>query len=222
MSIATNVNRTICFAILVIAGLAIPANVNAQVVRFNSNVGSFDVQLFEDATPQTVANFLFYLNNGDYTNSLVHRLDSDFVLQGGGFFPDGSAITTAPPVINEPGISNTRGTIALARQSGDPNSGTSQFFFNLEDNLFLDSVDEGFTVFGEVLGDGLDVLDEISELSIVDANGGVPGPFGELPVFDVNAPLTVDNLVIFESVVVVPEPSSLALLLVSGTLLACR
>ena len=195
---------------------------DAQIARFDSNLGSFDVQLFGDQTPATVANFLFYINNGDYVDSIIHRSVPGFVVQGGGFDSSLSPITTAPPVVNEPGISNTRGTIALARVGGQVNSGTSQFFFNLDDNSFLDGVDEGFTVFGEVLGDGLDILDQINELSIANLGGAL----SELPVLDTALPpvLDPDEVVVFSSITIVsvPEPSCLGLLLIAGSFSAVR
>lgn len=195
----------------------------ADVVRFNTNIGSFDVDLFEVATAQTVTNFMHYLDNGDYTQSIVHRSSPGFVIQGGGFYTDGAPVTTIAPVTNEPGISNLRGTIAMAKIGGDPNSATSQWFFNLNDNTFLDSDNGGFTVFGQVLGDGMDIVDQIASLDIVDANGGNPfGPFGELPILDSSLLTLQDNLVVIHSIVVVPEPTGLSLLLISGALLVCR
>lgn len=214
--------HTLLCAFVTLIGVALPMKLDAQIARFDSNLGSFDVQLFGDQTPATVANFLFYINNGDYVDSIIHRSVPGFVVQGGGFDSSLSPITTAPPVVNEPGISNTRGTIALARVGGQVNSGTSQFFFNLDDNSFLDGVDEGFTVFGEVLGDGLDILDQINELSI--ANLG--GPLSELPVLDTALPPDVDpdEVVVFSSITIVsvPEPSCLGLLLIAGSFSAVR
>jgi cyclophilin family peptidyl-prolyl cis-trans isomerase len=126
-----------------------------------------------------VENFLRYVNNtdfaGNYDNSAFHRLDKGFVLQGGGFkFNDAGtttaaafpAITDFPPVVNEPGISNTRGTIAMAKLGGNPNSATNEFFFNLADNggappNGLDFQNGGFTVFGELTASGQAVVDDI-------------------------------------------------------------
>lgn len=158
------------------------------VVVMETNVGPIVLELFAQPTddPQllrngetgpvdtsgTVENFLGYVNRGDYQNMFFHRLQTDFVLQGGGFttatgnVADIGAIGAVPPgptIPNEPGVSNKRGTIAMARGSG-VNSATSEFYFNLSDsNTFLDTVNEGFTVFGRVLD--LATIDQIAQLS---------------------------------------------------------
>jgi cyclophilin family peptidyl-prolyl cis-trans isomerase len=115
--------------------------------------------------PLSVRNFLGYVNSGAYRNSIIHRSIPTFIVQGGGYVVNGLASTLAnpanavtevvesPPVLNEfsVGRSNTRGTLALAKLGGNPNSGTSQWFFNLGDNASnLDAQNGGFTVFGEV------------------------------------------------------------------------
>jgi cyclophilin family peptidyl-prolyl cis-trans isomerase len=161
-----------------------------SIVRFNTNEGPIDVELFDKQTPLTVANFLNYVTGGDYTTSIFHRLVNNFVLQGGGFKfnpngVDGSSldpITTDPPVLNEPGISNQRGTIAMAKLGNDPNSATSQFFFNLGDNSAnLDNQNGGFTVFGHVTS-GMEVVDKLATYSVFD-QGGV---FNEIPLQNYN------------------------------------
>ncbi len=195
----------------------------ATVVRMETLLGTFDIDLFEDATPLTVANFLEYMNAGDYDGSIVHRsaltqLGAPFVIQGGGFFLDGDAIAEIPeldPVMNEPGISNLRGTIAMAKLSGGPdpeNSATSQWFFNLGDNSFLDGQNGGFTVFGEVLGDGMDVVDAIAGLQRWNASLLNPA-LDEIPLIDYSGvgPITGD-LVLVTSVTLVPEPGTALLL----------
>ena len=219
-----------CFSLTLVAFAAQVADFQtsaclADTVRFNTNVGSFDVDLFEDTTPQTVMNFLFYLNRGDYVGSFIHRSDPGFVVQGGGFYPDGSPIATVAPVINEPGHSNLRGTIAMAKLAGDPNSATSQWFFNLSDNVGLDTNNGGFTVFGEVLGNGMDIVDQIAGLDIVDGSGGNPSsPFGEIPVLDGSVtPFTfTNNVVVVQSIVAIPEPSGISFLLLTSALLLSR
>jgi len=162
--------------------------------------GAVEIELFDEATPGTVANFLKYVNDGDYANSFIHRSVPDFVVQGGGYFfvgPGAEPILTNAPIKNEPGISNVRGTIAMAKQAGDPDSATSQWFFNLEDNSAeLDNTNGGYTVFGQVTGDGMKVIDRIADLPVW--NAGVP--FAELPLIDYQrgAPVTRDNLVMIE------------------------
>lgn len=170
------------------------------VISLNTNFGPVLFELFEDATPITVQNFLNYINDGDYINSFFHRSVNNFVIQGGGFTTTSTTFTstaqfgsvpTDATIQNEFGISNTRGTVAMAKLGGDPNSATSQFFVNLSDsNTFLDSVASGeFTVFAQVLG--LTNVDAIAALPIDTSNGS---PYGELP-------LSVDNqLVVVQSV----------------------
>ena len=119
--------------------LAVPSAKADSVVHFRTSLGSFDVQLYDTATPVTVANFLNYVNNGLYQNAIVHRSVNNFVIQGGGFSYDQPQVEPSnfpgipifSPIINEadPARSNLRGTIAMARTS-DPNSATSQFFIN--------------------------------------------------------------------------------------------
>ena len=162
------------------------------VVSVNTNFGAIVIELFEEETPGTVDNFLTYVNDGDYLNTFFHRsADSggnDFVIQGGGFATTSTSFTsvdqftriaTDPPIVNEPGISNLRGTVAMAKTS-DPDSATSQFFVNLSDsNTFLDSPSNsgGFTVFGQVLD--MTNADTIAALPIDSDN---PSPYGELPL----------------------------------------
>jgi VCBS repeat-containing protein len=163
------------------------------VVSLNTNFGAIVIELFDDETPGTVANFLNYVNDGDYINSFFHRSaklqnGEDFVIQGGGFKTNSTTFTntsqfsnvpTDPPIQNEPGISNKRGTVAMAKTS-DPNSATSQFFVNLnDDNDFLDDPNNsgGFTVFGQVLD--MTIADTIADIPVRTNNSA---PYGELPV----------------------------------------
>lgn len=133
-----------------------------DLVCFETNMGEFCVRLFPEDAPQTVANFLKYVNDGDYDGTFFHRSVPGFVLQGGGFkFVDNfgaSEVPKDPPVVNEFKRSNTRGTLAMAKADGNPNSATSEWFINLADNgpagpdlPGLDSQNGGFTVFGEVV-----------------------------------------------------------------------
>ena len=122
-----------------------------------------------DITPKTVINFLNYLNKGAYTNTIFHRSVSGFVVQAGGYqLQNGKIVDTPndPPVVNEYNQSNLRGTIAMAKLGGDPNSATSQWFFNLADNSAnLDKQNGGFTVFGKITNQsGLDVMDKIAKV----------------------------------------------------------
>lgn len=190
-------------------------------VTFETSLGNFDVDLFDEETPATVQNFLNYINDGDYLNSIVHRsaklqTGGDFVVQGGGFRTDLTRIPTDPPVMNEPGISNLRGTIAMAKLGGDPNSATSQWFINLGDNSFLDSEMSGaFTVFGEVVGDGMDIVDAIADVDRFDIRSIDPvdfGAFNEIPLrnYTETDPLTTpttDQLIVVHSISVKTSPN---------------
>ena len=170
------------------------------VVSLNTNFGPIVIELFEQDTPGTVANFLNYVHDGDYLNSFFHRSVTDFVVQGGGFTTTSATfggtsqfteIATDAPILNEPGISNLRGTVAMAKLGGDPDSATSQFFFNLsDDNTFLDLPEnDSFTVFGHVLD--MTTVDEIAALPIDSSNDS---PFGELPLSSDNQLAVIQSI----------------------------
>lgn len=161
-------------------------------VTVNTTYGSFQVELFNSATPQTVANFLHYVNANAYNNSIFHRSVPGFVLQGGGYTSSSptftntsqfTAITTNGTTPSEAGIKNTSGTLAMALSSG-PNSGTDQWFINLADNPFLDDASDGgpFTVFGKVLGNGMQIVDQMAGLPTQNQGGA----FTNLPVDTAN------------------------------------
>lgn len=129
-----------------------------QAVRMVTNKGNIDIVLYPTLTPLTFANFMAYVNAGDYNGSVFHRNSPGFVLQGGGYKPNAGGLDYFDEVNrraspqNEPGISNIRGMISLAKGS-DPNSGTHDFFINLGDNFGLDAVSNGaFTAFARVAG----------------------------------------------------------------------
>jgi len=166
-------------------------------------LGDIEIELFDEVTPGTVENFLNYVNDGDYEDSFVHRSVPGFVIQGGGFtFEAGQAvpIPADPRIENEFNRSNVRGTIAMAKLGGDPDSATSQWFINLADNSVNLDGDDGqgggfFTVFGQVIGDGMEVADAIAALPRVDAGS----PFSQLPVIDFSGgELIRENMVIAE------------------------
>lgn len=142
---------------------------SATVVEIRTNMGNISVNLFDEDTPETVENFLEYVNSAAYTNNVIHRSEPDFVIQAGGFTYNNDLpldnVATGTPVTNEPVLSNVRGTLSMAKQAGNENSATSQWFINLDDNSEnLDVQNGGFTVFGQVIGDGMDVVDAISAL----------------------------------------------------------
>jgi peptidyl-prolyl cis-trans isomerase A (cyclophilin A) len=137
----------------------------AQTVRLSTSAGDIVVELERERAPKTVENFLQYVRSGHYDGTVFHRVISNFMIQGGGYKVDLSEKPTRAPIPLESrtGLSNVRGTLAMARTS-DPNSATAQFFINVGDNLFLDqaraSDGNGYAVFGKVVG-GLDVVDKI-------------------------------------------------------------
>ncbi len=171
------------------------AALQAQNVRFHTNLGDIDVTLTPDVAPLTVANFLNYLNSGAYTNTIFHRSVSGFIIQGGGYTLGNPpvAITQNAAVQNEFNVSNTRGTIAMAKLGTDPNSATNQWFFNLADNSSnLDNQNGGFTVFGKISNNAsLTVMDRIAALPVINNTS----PFDQLPVYNYNGTLSTSNYV---------------------------
>ena len=123
--------------VLAMVALLSPSKSDATVVEFQTVLGNFQVNLYDNDTPTTVTNFLDYVNNGAYTNAIMHRSVPNFVVQGGGFRFDttwpATSIAANPAIVNEPEFSNIRGTIAMAKTS-QPDSATNQWFFNLSDN----------------------------------------------------------------------------------------
>jgi peptidyl-prolyl cis-trans isomerase A (cyclophilin A) len=176
----------------------------ATVVRFETSLGTIHARLYDAAAPISVANFKNYANDDRWDGTFIHRSVPGFIVQGGGFSLTPSIfqttnVTTFAPIQNEFGISNLRGTIAYAKLGGDPNSATSQWFFNLNNNSAnLDNQNGGFTVFGRVLGNGMSVVDSIAALPRVNAGGA----FTDLPVTDINKVVEQQNVFNSEAVVV--------------------
>jgi uncharacterized protein (TIGR03437 family) len=156
----------------------------AQIVRFRTNLGDIDVTLLPSSAPKTVANFLKYVNRGSYNNSIIHRSVRNFVIQGGGYQLQNNArveIKDDGKVANEYSVPNTRGTIAMAKLGGDPNSATTQWFFNLGNNNGLNTDNGGYTVFGRVNNSaGLAIMDKIAALPIVQ----LAAPFDTIPLIN--------------------------------------
>ncbi len=150
---------------------------DAPQVKIQTNHGDIIVELDVEKAPKTVANFLSYVEDGFYTNTIFHRVIDGFMIQGGGFTPRFERKPTQPPIINEAdnGLKNDRGTIAMAR-TAEPHSATAQFFINVVDNHFLDHSAKtprgwGYTVFGKVVK-GMNVVDTIRAIPT-----GPGGPF---------------------------------------------
>ena len=165
--------------VLCAALMAAPAL--AQKVRLATNMGDIVVQLEPEKAPKTVENFLQYVKAGHYDGTIFHRVIADFMIQGGGMKPDMSEKPTRAPIPLESrnGLSNQRGTLAMARTM-DPNSATAQFFINLKDNNFLDQANSrdgnGYAVFGHVVA-GMDVVDKIKAVPT-----GNKGPHQNVPL----------------------------------------
>jgi peptidyl-prolyl cis-trans isomerase A (cyclophilin A) len=173
-----------------------------EVVCFKTNMGEFCLRLFPEDAPQTVANFLKYVNDGDYDGVVLHRSVPGFVVQTGGYrFDNQVGFTTIPKdanVVNEFKRSNTRGTVAMAKLGNDPNSASSEWFVNLVDNTTaednLDIQNGGFTVFGEVVI-GMEVVDNISRLPTRDISGIFGAPFERTPMLGYDNFFTSDYFV---------------------------
>ena len=156
------------------------------IVRVSTSVGDYSIELLDETAPATVQNFLNYVRRNDYDGTYLHRVVDGFVVQGGAYrfqpFVGPIDIPQDPPVVNEFNVSNTRGTVAMAKFEDAPDSATNQWFVNLADNTSLDTTNGGFTVFGTVLGDGMITLDAIDAL-----------PFVSLGLKAPNAPYTTAN-----------------------------
>jgi len=157
------------------------------ILVIKTNKGVIEVELFSDKAPASVKNFLDYVDAGHYDGTIFHRVITGFMIQGGGFVPDGQQKPTKPPVKNEAnnGLKNTRGTLAMARTQV-VDSATSQFFINHADNAFLDFKNEtpqgfGYCVFGRVVS-GMDVVDAIANSP---KGAKTPGVFQDRPKDDV-------------------------------------
>jgi cyclophilin family peptidyl-prolyl cis-trans isomerase len=141
----------------------------ATQVKFETNQGSFTVELYLEKAPVTVANFVQYVKDDFYKKTIFHRVINGFMIQGGGFERDLFEKNTRAPIKNESdnGLKNKTGTLAMARTL-DPNSATSQFFINLNDNVFLDYTSPepekiGYCVFGKVVN-GMEVIKKMGRV----------------------------------------------------------
>ncbi|WP_289156587.1 peptidylprolyl isomerase [uncultured Pseudoalteromonas sp.] len=178
----------------------------ATIVEMQTSHGVIELNLFDQQAPNTVANFLSYIEDDAYNQTVIHRSVSDFVIQGGGFtFTDELVpITTKSAVVNEPVLSNVKGTIAMAKLANDENSATSQWFFNMVDNSeALDTQNGGFTVFGQITAQSQATLDNIAGLVHC----------GDIPLVDITSEqcsssdvaLSSANFVTINSVVVLDD-----------------
>jgi cyclophilin family peptidyl-prolyl cis-trans isomerase len=157
------------------------------MIRFETSLGDFTIELFEKEAPESVANFVRYVEESFFDGTIFHRIVPGFVIQGGGFTEDMTQKRTKPPIKNEAdnGLKNKRGTLSMAR-TNDINSATSQFFVNLKDNDFLDHSrgNFGYAVFARVT-DGMDVVDKIAAVETGRKRG-----FDDVPV----TPITMKSV----------------------------
>ena len=155
------------------------------MVKLETSQGTIGIELDAAAAPKTVANFLQYVRDGHYDNTVFHRVIGNFMIQGGGFAPGMKQKPTREPIANEAdnGLGNKRYTVAMAR-TGDPHSASAQFFINVADNDFLnfrsaDASGYGYCVFGKVVS-GTDVVDKITGVRT-----GTKGFHQDVPMDDV-------------------------------------
>jgi len=167
------------FVFLLFSPLAHAAN---PIVEFETNQGNFKIELYPDKAPKTVSNFLYYVDNGFYKETIFHRVISNFMIQGGGFTREMLEKKTQPPIANESnnGLVNSAGAVAMAR-TNDPNSATAQFFINLIDNNFLNYTSPepssvGYCVFGKII-EGMNVVHKIGQLPTGNSRG-----FSDVPI----------------------------------------
>jgi peptidyl-prolyl cis-trans isomerase A (cyclophilin A) len=183
------------FAMACIATAAAPASAGTRV-RVTTNVGAFVIELEDERAPFTVANFLRYVREGYYRQTVFHRVIAEFMIQGGGYGTDYSQRKAHDPIPNESGngLVNIRGTVGLAR-TANPHSGDAQFYVNLVDNTDLNPLPSrwGYAVFGRIV-EGMDVIDAIGVTPT-----GARGPFAA------NVPL---KPVVIEDASVLGEPAA--------------
>jgi peptidyl-prolyl cis-trans isomerase A (cyclophilin A) len=180
MKTTVQARRALRFAagLAIAACLATPAF--AQKVKLATSMGDIVIELDAKKAPKTVDNFLQYVKAGHYNGTIFHRVIPNFMVQGGGMQPDMKEKTTRPPIPLESrnGLSNARGTVAMAR-TAVPDSATAQFFINVKDNAFLDQPNSrdgnGYAVFGKVVK-GMEVVDKIKDVAT-----GSRGPHQDVP-----------------------------------------
>jgi len=204
--------RLLDISILIAASLA--GQVPDPTVRMKTNLGDIDVTLLPGVAPLTVANFLKYKDKGAFNNTIFHRSVPGFIIQTGGFTLSGNnfvEIPQDPPVRNEFNISNTRGTVAMAKLGTNPNSATNQFFFNLGDNSAnLNNQNGGFTVFGRVANAASQaVVDRIASQPV--PSGIFQSPFDAMPLFNWRGgSVSASNIIVIQSVTSLDPPPSIS------------
>ncbi len=160
---------------------------NLKII-IHSSAGKMTAELYPELAPQTVKNFLQYVESGFYSGTIFHRVIDGFMIQGGGLDANLQPKPTQTPVVNEarPDLPNTKFTLAMAR-TADPHSATSQFFINVADNHFLNQPEAegwGYAVFGKVI-DGQDIVLQISQKETTSVAGYADVPFEPVTINDV-------------------------------------
>jgi peptidyl-prolyl cis-trans isomerase A (cyclophilin A) len=171
------------WAALAVAGLTtFSAPAWADTVRLVTSMGEIVIELDAQKAPKSVANFEQYVKEGHYDGTVFHRVIPNFMIQGGGMLPSMKEKPVHKPIPLEAanGLNNLKGTVAMAR-TGDPDSATSQFFINVQDNPFLDAANSpggrgGYAVFGHVVS-GMDVVEKIKQVETTSK-----GPYENVPV----------------------------------------
>ena len=164
--------------------LCLSLSAHAQKVKLATSAGDIVIELDAAKAPKTVDNFVKYVNAGHYNGTVFHRVIPSFMIQGGGMTADMTEKSTRPPIVLESknGLSNLRGSVAMAR-TGVPDSATSQFFINVNDNLRLDAANSpdgnGYAVFGKVIS-GMEVVDKIR--AVPTASRGMHGDVPTTPI----------------------------------------
>ena len=190
----------VCLCWFALAGR--PASAQTQV-EFTTSFGNFVIELYPDKAPKTVANFLEYVNDGFYHEVLFHRVIDRFIVQAGSFRPDMSQKRSYDPIPNEAnnGLKNERGSVAMAR-GFKPDSATSEFFINLNDNKTLNYYNQdpglmGYCVFGRVIR-GMEVLDRIGQVPT-----RAEGKLTELPA----QPVVIQKAEVLTTPIVAEQPA---------------
>jgi peptidyl-prolyl cis-trans isomerase A (cyclophilin A) len=185
--------RNFCRFIVTVISVFSWGNAQATMARIETSRGPIDIELLDADAPLNVTNFLNYVRKGAYNNTIVHRSVPGFVIQLGGYaLPSFTHIATDPAVKNEFSLSrsNLRGTVAMAKLGGNPDSATSEWFVNLGNNSAnLDGQNGGFTVFGRVTPTSMAVVDVIAGLSRLACSS----PFSDLPLHVAISPCSAVN-----------------------------
>lgn len=153
-----------------------------ETIVIQTTQGDIEIELLDEQAPNTAANFREYVKSGFYDDTVFHRVIEGFMVQGGGFTADGMQKPTNDPIALEAGVANNRGTVAMAR-TNDPNSATAQFFINVVDNDFLNPGVQGpgYAVFARVV-EGMDVVDEIAQVSTTSKSGMADWPVEDVVI----------------------------------------